>query len=272
MNTAQVSIELILAGILALCAFVLPFWTGSDISKDLLQSNALIGFLGMAYLFGVVFDKLADMILNPFEKFKRLQQADEYLSDHPRCKGDPYPQNVLEFRLRKSKDGRLDWMDSLKSRIRTSRELAVLGLPATMGITLYQSLAKDCAGAAICPSRGLYMFVVINIVLVFAAVLNSKSHSRMPNTNQLKTDKFERARQMIQARRQMYINSSVYYLMMINSALAIAFVAVGNWGVAVFGLGGVFITLLGLWTWSTITRTYLKFIAREMPNLRREEK
>ena len=272
MNTAQVSIELILAGILALCAFVLPFWTGSEINKDLLQANVLIIFLGVAYLFGVVFDKLADMILNPFEKFKRLEQADEYLTDHPNYKKDPYPQNILEFRLRKNKDGQLDWMDSLKSRIRTSRELAVLGLPATMGIAMYQSMARDCAIAAACPSRWVYVFVAINVLLVIAAVLNSKNIDKMPNTHHLKADKKERTLQMAQARRQMYINSSVYFLVMLNSAIAIAFVALGNLGIAVFGLAGIFITLLGLWTWSTITRTYLKFIAREMPDLRKEEK
>jgi len=275
-NTAQVSIELVLAGILALCAFILPFWTGSDISKDLLQSNALIGILGVAYLFGVVFDKLADMILSPFEKFKRLQQADEYLSDHPRYKGDPYPQNVLEFRLRKSKDGRLDWMDSLKSRIRTSRELAVLGLPAAMGIALYQNLSRECAAAQqVCPARWLYVFIAINLALILIAVRRSSGESKIPKTDRLKTDKKERAEQMNRARKNMSGESMVYILMMANSALAIAVAAAspsGGWGLAIFGLGGVITALLVLWTWNIITRTYMKFLAREMPELRKEAK
>jgi hypothetical protein len=272
MNVAQVSIELILAGILALCAFVLPLWTGTEFSRDFLQSNAFFGILGIAYLFGVVFDKLADTILNPFEKFKRLQKADEYLSKHPQYKKDPYPQNRLEFQLRKAKDGRLEWMDSLKSRIRTSRELAVLGLPATMGIVLYENVAKGCTEAATCPSRWSFFSVGINVVLVFAAVLISKRHAKMPTTDQLKTDQKERAAQITHARKQMHIYSSVYYLMMINSLVAIGFVAVGNWEVAVIGLGGVAMTVLGLWTWNSITGTYLKFLAREMTNLRKEEK
>ena len=276
MNTAQVSIELVLAGILALCAFALPFWTGSDISKDLLQSNALIGILGMAYLFGVVFDKLADTILSPLEKFNRLLQANEYLSDHPRYKGDPYPQNVLEFRLRKSKDGRLDWMDSLKSRIRTSRELAVLGLPAAMGITVYQSVSKECASAQqACPARWLYVFIAINLGLIFIAAWNSSGESKIPKTDKVKTNKDQREGQMIQARKNMFRDSIVYYLMMANSALAIAVSAAshpGNWGLAIFGAGGMISSLLALWTWNTITRTYMKFLAREMPELRKEVK
>ena len=87
MNTAQVSIELILAGILALCAFVLPFWKGESISPQLLQSEALIGFLGLAYLLGVVFDKLADTMLTPAEHYLRIKQGAKFLDDHKSFKG-----------------------------------------------------------------------------------------------------------------------------------------------------------------------------------------
>ena len=86
MNTARVSVELVLAGILGLCVFVLPFFPGADLRSDLPQNEALIGVLGLAYL--------------------------------------------------REKDWRLDWMNTLKSRIHTSRELTKPGLPATLGIVL----------------------------------------------------------------------------------------------------------------------------------------
>ena len=58
MKTVEVAIEHVLAGVLALCAFVLPLFGGLNINPQFLQTGALIGVLGIAYLFGVVFDKV----------------------------------------------------------------------------------------------------------------------------------------------------------------------------------------------------------------------
>jgi hypothetical protein len=279
MSTAQVSIELILAGILGLCAFALPFWRGTDISNELLQSDALIGVLGAAYLLGVVFDKLADTMLEPMENFLRLKQADKFLDDNPKFeRKDAFPQNKLEFMLRKAKDGRLEWMDSLKSRIRTSRELAVLGLPATMGIAIYQGLTKDCAAGHIqaCSAQWIYILVVLNLLfLVIAAWRESKTPDEdtvsknrgVRKTDDLVKDPTERGHQMEKARRQTYVDSFVYCLMVINSTVAIVVVAMlkpENSTILPFGAGGFIITLLSLWTCLRITRTYMKFVARGM--------
>jgi len=139
MKTAEVAIEHVLTGLLALCAFLLPLLSGLEVSEQLLQSEALIGVLGLAYLFGVVFDRLADTILSPIEQWLRLRLANRFLEkEKPLVYGDdPFPQDVLEFSLRGEQNGRVDWMDSLRSRIRTSRGLAVLGFPAAMGIAIF---------------------------------------------------------------------------------------------------------------------------------------
>jgi len=281
MNTAQVSIELVLAGILALCAFALPFWTGSDISADLLQSEALIGILGIAYLLGVIFDKLADTVLTPMEHFLRLKQADKYLDKKPGFKGkDPFPQNELEFKLKRTKDGRLEWMDSLKSRMRTSRELAVLGLPATMGIVIHEGVSKGCGvNQTTCAAQWLYVFVALNLLIfIVTAWLESKTSDedsafkdRQPQeikTDDLVPDREERARQLRQARKQMRAKSIPYYLLIANSTIAIALTALikpDNSILGLIGASGLIVSLLALWTCLRITRTYIKFVAREMP-------
>jgi hypothetical protein len=286
MNTAQVSIELVLAGILALCAFVLPFWRGADISQDLLQTDILILVLGGAYLFGVVFDKLADFLLSPFEHYLRLQEANRRLNRGSRSK-DPFPQDKLEFKLRKANDGRLDWMNSLKSRIRTSREVAVLGLPASLGFVIYEGVTRDCAinGGPDCSRSWIYMFVGLNIVIFLVGIWrewgadeeSSAQPTKAPSplfgsgkggrihTRGLSHDSEQRRDQMRRSREQLRAESQLYYLLVINSAIAMAVVAVfsaeHSW-IPLFGAGALIFSLLSFWTWHRITRTYIHFVSK----------
>ncbi|MFN8402096.1 MAG: hypothetical protein U0V48_00860 [Anaerolineales bacterium] len=272
MNTAQVSIELILAGILTLCAFVLPFWRGTSIDPQFLQNEALIGFLGLAYLLGVVFDKLADTMLTPAEHFLRIKQGAKFLDDHKTFKGkDPFPQNDLEFSLKKAKDGRLEWMNSLKSRIRTSRELAVLGLPAVMGLTIYQTSRA---------SWWIFLPVALNLLLFIVTIAleastsdedsSEKAKQAKLKTNQLSPDREIRELQVRQMRRQTHIASIPYYLLLANSVITTGVIAVFNLNnqfIVLLAVGGTIISLLALWSCLRITRTYLKFVAREMSSM-----
>lgn len=282
MNTAQVSIELILAGILALCAFVVPFWKGQSINPELLQSEALIGFLGLAYLLGVVFDKLADTMLTPAEHFLRIKQGAKFLDDHKNFKGkDPFPQNDLEFNLKKARDGRLEWMNSLKSRIRTSRELAVLGLPAVMGLAIYTGVTKTCgAHQSACATWWMYLPVALNLLLFIAMIwlesrtsdedsLGGKNQTKL-KTHQLSRDREARDAQLQQTKRQTHIASIPYYLLLANSIITTGVIAVFNLDnqiIVLLAVGGTIISLLALWSCLRITRTYLKFVAREMSSI-----
>jgi hypothetical protein len=276
MNTAQVSIELVLAGILGLCAFVLPFFPGADFNTNLLQNEALIGVLGLAYLLGVIFDKLADTILHPMEHILRLRQADEYLSDHPGFEGeDPYPQNKLEFNLRKSKDGRLDWMNSLKSRIRTSRELAVLSLPAAMGIVIHLSAVP----------QWIYVPVALNLLAFILAVFlesvtadedekTTRWRIKRRKTHHLSRDASARKDELRNALGQARKVSIPYYLLIAVPVCTIGVTALRNpenTQIPLIGAGGLILSMLALWTCLTITVTYIRFVAREMPGYLKEK-
>jgi hypothetical protein len=281
MNTAQVSIELVLAGILALCAFVLPFWRGTDISQDLLRTDTLIIVLGGAYLFGVIFDKLADFLLNPFEHYLRLQEANRNLNKGSKAL-DPFPQDKLEFKLRAANDGRLEWMNSLKSRIRTSRELAVLGLPASLGFVIYEGFGGDCStnGGTACSVPWIYIFIGLNIAVFLFAIWRewtadeehagrqapeAPGRSGRIRTQDLSHDSDRRKEQMQQSRRQLRAEARLYYLMVINSVIAIIVVAIlrpeHSWFL-LFGAGALIFSLFSFWTWHRITRTYIRFVAR----------
>jgi hypothetical protein len=168
MNTAEVAVEHVLTGLLALCAFLLPLLSGIEVNESLLTSETLIVVLGLAYLFGVVFDRLADTVLSPIEQWVRLKLADRlYTIKALEYKGDPFPQDDLEFSLRGEQSGRLDWMDSLRSRIRTSRGLAVFGLPAAMGIAI---LRPGNPMSQLRWDWWPHAAVAVNLILLFTAV------------------------------------------------------------------------------------------------------
>jgi hypothetical protein len=94
MKTAEVAIEHILTGMLALCAFVLPLVPHDIFDKLRHQESLLVGVLGLAYLLGVAFDRLADSILSPMEDYLRLSLANDFLTKNkPTYKGDPFPQD-----------------------------------------------------------------------------------------------------------------------------------------------------------------------------------
>lgn len=270
MNTAQVSVELVLAGILALCSFVLPFLDRSDLRADLLQNEALIGVLGLSYMLGVLFDKLADTLLGPREHYMRLKQAGTFLDRNPDFKGDdPFPQDDLEYLLKKAKDGRLDWMNALKSRIRTSRELAVLGLPATVGILVHLATA----------SPWMYVPVALNLLVFFLPIWRSLRPSKKRSqkssrveqvrirTDGIHRNQEDRKGQFVNLRKQMHIESIPYYLLLAFSTITAVTLAIPNlenpW-ISLIGAGGLILSLLAWWTCERIMGTYFEFIAREM--------
>ncbi len=269
MKTAKVAIEHVLAGLLALCAFVLPLLSGLGDDQKLPQSEALVGVLGIAYLFGIVFDKLADTVLSPIDKWLRLNMADDHLENSRTCfNGDPFPQDALEFSLRGDQDGRLEWMDSLRSRIRTSRGLAVLGLPAAVGIAIHQSFEKDHL-VSLNWFGWPYSPVLINLLLIVGSIwLSSRRGFELPKTSDLCEDECKRNKQMIEARKKMLVGIFLYVVLLIACAVTVSTIAVtAHSKSAVIGIFGTVATLAGLWTWRSITKTYMKFVQQKLPEL-----
>jgi len=303
MKTAEVAIEHVLTGVLALCAFLLPLLSGLSINERMLKSEILVGVVGMAYLFGVVFDKLADTILSPIEQWLRLGLANEFLEKNgPRYDEDPFPQDVLEYCLRGDKNGRVDWMDSLRSRIRTSRGLAVLGLPAAMGIAIYLTAGPN---SEVRWSWWPHAAVALNLFLMFTAItilsVKSPKNDQKPGasddtktetsttnindsfletlkpirTNKLSDNQCIRKRQMQQATKRMVVYSACYFLMLINSAATLAMIAPlpkGFWARAVILLSAALVIALPLWVWYRITETHMRFIYCKLPEVLDQEK
>ena len=309
MKTAEVAIEHVLTGLLALCAFLLPLLSGLQVNEKLIQSEALIGVLGLAYLFGVVFDRLADTLLSPIEQRLRLRLASESLKRNKAYRGDPFPQDFLEFSLRGEQNGRVDWMDSLRSRIRTSRGLAVFGFPAAMGIAIFFSAEP------VSQVRWYWwphLAVAINLVLLSTATAVSsirhlrarlrarrlkalktlKGSKSLPNpfrkslntkadellkilkpvrTNELR-DNTKRTALMNRSTKRMLICSFFFLLMQINSAVTVATLVTWPKQRLVIWLSIVLATALPLVVWYRITETHMNFIHRKLSELLDQEK
>jgi len=282
MKTAEVALEYILAGLLALCAFVLPFSRQLRIDVSLgtngaLDTGAIVGVLGVAYLLGVVFDRAADTLLSPFEDELRIKMADKRLEEGKPClDGDPFPQDVILYELREKGGGRLEWLHSLRSRIRTTRELAVLGLPAALGMAVHT--LPYTVGTR--PLAWGYSAVAFNLflIVVSARVLQTKWHES-PKTYDIPKSAFWKVGALAQARKSKRIRGAFYALLLSSSVVGIVTARVAycmqsesslllSWLVGVFG---ALVALLAFTAWRRITGTYMKFISRSLDDrLKRE--
>jgi hypothetical protein len=279
MNTAEVAIEHVLAGILALCAFALPFVSRPQLSGRLSQNAFIVAALGAAYLFGVVFDRLADTILGPMEHWLRLgiarQAATRKQSNSEGPISDPFPQDQLEFNLRGEEDARVQWMDSLRGRIRTSRALCVLGTPAALGIAVFLLWNTHEARLHWKP----HLFVILNLLLVFLAVFglllvhwlsvfakqnrNKKLEERLNNIIPPRTDELGKCKTRMTPWKHAILFTVPYWLMMVNSITVTAWIVPGSdlRKIAIW-LGAAAMFGLALAAWSQITSTYMAFINR----------
>ncbi len=267
MKTAEVAIEYILTGLLALCAFVLPFLPEQlNFQHHLIKNEALFGLLGLAYPIGIIFDKLADMALAPIEQYLRLKQAGKHIKNNRECfKGDPFPQDTLENYLRQKQDGRLEWMDSLRSRIRVSRSLAVFGLPAAMGIVIYLILMKESGSQLSC----LLVVAVVNLLLLVGSIFPVSKFSL--KTHELYLYECDRNGQLNEAKNQMWRGVSLYSLILFVFTVTIVMLGCcglySGTGYLIVGIIGAIVSLFALWSWYKITETYMKFLYHQLPKL-----
>lgn len=258
MNTAEVAIEHILAGMLALCAFALPFISRPQVSGRLSQSAFIVAVLGAAYLFGVVFDRLADTILNPMEHYTRLKLASKLKKYQQPPEPDPFPQDLLEFSLRTANGGRVAWMESLRGRIRTCRALCVLGAPAAMGIAIFMRWNTHEAGLHWKP----HSLVAVNLVLVLILVLIQRLELLTPPRTK---DLVYSDKPLLKAWKLTLFVSSFYFLMLIYSLAVTAWILTDSrWKRFGILLGGAAVVGLSLLAWHQITKTYMSFVARQM--------
>ena len=272
MDIIAVSVEYILAGMLALSAFLLPFIRNFLPFGTAALPEGLIA-VALAYLAGVVFDKLADEFLKPFERWLRLMRANKKYASGLRLDGDPFPQNKLEFLIREENNGSYQWMNSLRSRVRCARALAVFGVPAAFGLTAYFTASVGdwpCAAAA------------LSLLLVCAVAVFNKKLFPVSKTNQLKGDRKSREKLITDERKHVTGWCCTAAAVTHVPACAIVLILISQPGVfrssfqAVYaialGATGAVLAGLSFWVWMRTTKTYMKYVYRKLPDLLKAEK
>ena len=139
MNTTDVFVEQVLVGGLVLAVFVLmsPEWTDSLLDGGLgFGGFAGLGAVGIgcAYLIGIIADRVIDTLLQDLERWNRLRYAvtegcERYGPD------DLFPEDKLRT-LVMAHEGPARYADYLRSRIRLTRALAVLSPAISAAVVL----------------------------------------------------------------------------------------------------------------------------------------
>lgn len=292
MNTAEVTVEQILAGIVGLVLCALPFVQPHAIA-ELKETAVAIGFLGTAYMVGAVFDKLFDTILGGAEQWTRLAVASDCLKRKKTSgQDDPFNQAQLEVAVREGA-GAAAWMSFLRTRVRLARTLGV-GAPlvayAASTAMLFASSGRAQREGAFFQVPGQWDWVVALLpsgLLVLGAVAGlalrlPKTHkwdyrkcralAPEPAEQMQKIDEccHEQRRARRRAARAKWPTwlwwlaawgpPIVVYVGALVASLVIGSIDQGRFR-AMLVLAGVIVGALSLWAWKSILLTYMSYLA-----------
>jgi hypothetical protein len=241
--------------------------------------------LGAAYLIGIVYDRIADTLLQNLEAHYRIHFALEKLDTcHKRAKfavpvspNDPFPEDRYRIHILKSKEA-TDYMEYLRSRIRLTRALATL-IPG-MSVALLLALSSE-------KSRWWYV-TAISIPTAYALVLLSRmvefkgmKRYRPPRTNHFESLEGYMARGKLRITDAEEAKSILWYvwpdelwlaLLLLITIAAIQIFVGGSVQQLLLLTTGILVTWVVGWSWWRILRTYFAFLKNyEKHNLKESE-
>jgi len=255
-STTEVFVEQVLIGLLVLLVVAMLCAGSVEELAELAQGDLLQGvaILGAAYLIGIVYDRVADTMLQDVERHARLRFLFKERFSRLRD-ADPFP----EDRLRTMLHGRAPattQANYLRTRMRLTRALATI-LPAltTAWVLRQASGLHPClrwTGLLMLPL--LYGLALVSRFLV----------DRPPRTND--AEKLEDYRMVI-ARKSVGVCQQIreepltpIFLVWLGVSLLLAAFA-GRPALVVAVLGGAALTLLCGWVWWRITRTFFRLLS-----------
>lgn len=145
MKTTELYIEQVIIGFLVLAIAALPWtreWTGHLGDINLAEGSVL---LGVAFLLGIPFDRLADTLSERLDRHHRLQFAlDQWEGstfpatkpDNEKLEKDLFAEDEYRLQGLRDEDAVVNWIEYHRSRIRLARALAVYGPALTLSFTL----------------------------------------------------------------------------------------------------------------------------------------
>lgn len=298
MKTTEIFVEQVLIGFMVLLVGALVFWGDvyafalkrSDKSLDLIVTGGIL--IGVAYLIGMVYDRIADTLLQDLEAHGRLQFAlarFKFKSGKIRTKVysrriKGRERNVQDLSVNFSsnidpfEDGRSRIMvfsnseataqvEYLRSRIRLTRALATI-IP---GVTIATLLAVDNGDAGI-----WWIVVALTIPFAYAATLFLKTLQpenapcyRPPKTYKLReVVKYTRRAQMRydDGKDPWHIVRLILYdevwiaLLLLTLAGVVLVLKTGIYELLSVVVVGLVLTIVVGWTWWRISITFYAFV------------
>lgn len=247
MSATDVYVEqLIIGGLVLLIAVVL--WTGcvpplSVFGWDTGPSSVVV--LGAAYLIGLLFDRVADTLLERIEKRQRLELARKAWLQRP-LDEDAFPEDDYRAAVYRN-EHLVRRHDYLRIRMRLSRAVAVL-VPAG-AIALIVHLADLTA------RRRMRVAIAVVVAYALVGLLNVvvARANALPRTNSADFISYVKQERVTRW-------SSAYAPALAGLSCMVQIMSRFDRYGRLLTIAGVALTILATWVWIRITGTYLAFL------------
>ncbi len=248
MSTTEVYVEqLIIGGIVLLIAVVL--WTGSVPPLSVFgweTGPSAVVVLGLAYLTGLLFDRIGDTLLERIEKRQRLELARKSSRVRPWL-DDPFPEDLYRAAVYRN-EHLVRRHDYLRIRMRLSRAVAVLAPAGVIALIVHLAMLTE--------RRRLRVAIAVVAVYALVGALNVivARANDLPRTNApgfatyVKLDSVTRW-------------ASAYAPALTGLSCFTQIMSRFDRPGRLLTLAGVLLTILATWVWIRITGTYLAFLA-----------
>jgi hypothetical protein len=266
MNATELIVELVLTGILALAALLLPLLASTNVQPEL-TTEAVALWIAAGFLVGVVVDRCADSILARWEGFVRCRYAyaDDVSSARAALVGgrsvkDAFPEGWMRVRMMsKGSDGVVKWLDQSRVRIRIARTVAMLVPAMTTSVLAAMAVCPKGGGkvrpelcvAASNPMGASALVPILHLVFLVICFACAEwwSKLRPPRTDQAPHCAPGASVAILSA-------SSLWFALQLT--LAISFMPNRGPSFAVL-LVGILVTALATMTWWRLTKTFMAF-------------
>jgi len=281
-KTTELYLEQVFIGFLIIAIGALPWLP--DLWRSLEDIKAVVGIvggsaaLGLAFLIGIPFDRLADTLLERLDKRNRTELAltnakGRYVSSDKSAQfPDLYPEDRLLIAGRRKAGPIVNSLDYHRSRIRLARALAVFGPALTFIATLAVARWEETEIRFVQLPVGLWFSVIVAAYLVWMLLVFDVDDLPRTDDPKLLSDNDSLFEKGADHRIVKYNKSEmrawhaetrswIVPLLLLLASTVIGLATIRNHStVLLTALGGAALTALCAWTWWRISSTYRTFL------------
>lgn len=278
MKTTELFVEQVLIGLVVIATAALM--VSSDLFDSLLGADlgAFAALAAGAYLVGIVYDRLADTLLEDLERHNKLLFALGLHYQRPHDTGDPFEEDKLRNRLLYTGEAS-DYAHYLRSRMRLTRALTTLAPAMGVAVGLNMLAAKPAmrtAGAVVVAATyGIILLAKLRSrprPTADAVNGNPKGRFSLPRTDALRVEAVRTwyegsiggydGKPSLGLARFTLRNEAASWAALALAALAGVAALIAGPPEAALGIFAATVTLTALigWSWWRISRTFYAFL------------